>query len=45
MLSGALSSLAPPAALRMFGTERADLRCVEVIQGPGAVHLCYEVVR
>lgn len=29
----------------LFGTERADLRCVEVIQGPGAVHLRYEVVR
>ncbi|HEX7164980.1 MAG TPA: dihydrofolate reductase family protein [Trebonia sp.] len=31
--------------LPLFGTERADLRCVEVIQGPGAVHLRYEVVR
>ena len=29
----------------LFGTERADLRCVEVIQGSGAVHLRYEVVR
>jgi dihydrofolate reductase len=29
----------------LFGTERADLRCIEVIQGPGAVHLRYEVVR
>jgi dihydrofolate reductase len=29
----------------LFGTERADLRCVEVIQGPGAVHLRYEVAR
>jgi dihydrofolate reductase len=29
----------------LFGTERANLRCVEVIQGSGAVHLRYEVVR
>ncbi len=29
----------------LFGTERADLRSVEVIQGSGAVHLRYEVVR
>jgi dihydrofolate reductase len=29
----------------LFGTERANLRCVEVIRGPGAVHLRYEVVR
>jgi dihydrofolate reductase len=29
----------------LFGTERADLRCVEVVQGPGTVHLRYEVVR
>jgi dihydrofolate reductase len=29
--------------VRLFGTERADLRCVESIQGEGAVHLRYEV--
>ena len=29
----------------LFGTERANLRCMEVIQGSGAVHLRYEVVR
>jgi dihydrofolate reductase len=29
----------------LFGTERANLRCVEVIQGSGAVHLRYEVAR
>ena len=27
----------------LFGTGRADLRCIEVIQGEGAVHLRYEV--
>lgn len=27
----------------LFGTARADLRCVETVQGEGAVHLRYEV--
>jgi dihydrofolate reductase len=27
----------------LFGAERADLRCVEVISGEGALHLRYEV--
>ena len=29
--------------VRLFGTDEVDLRCVEVIQGEGAVHLRYEV--
>jgi dihydrofolate reductase len=29
--------------IRLFGAGRADLRCVETIQGEGAVHLRYEV--
>jgi dihydrofolate reductase len=29
--------------LRLFGAARADLRCTEVIQGEGAVHLSYQV--
>ncbi len=29
--------------LRLFDTARADLHCVETIQGEGAVHLRYEV--
>jgi dihydrofolate reductase len=29
--------------LRLFGTARAGLRCTEVIQGEGALHLRYEV--
>ena len=31
--------------LRLFDTARADLRCTEVIQGEGALHLRYEVRR
>ena len=27
----------------LFGAARANLRCVETVQGPGAVHLRYEV--
>ena len=27
----------------LFGTSRADLHCIETIQGEGAVHLRYEV--
>ena len=29
--------------VRLFGTAQVDLRCVETIQGEGAVHLRYEV--
>jgi dihydrofolate reductase len=29
--------------MRLFGTARADLRCIEAIQGEGAVHLRYQV--
>jgi hypothetical protein len=29
--------------VRLFGAAQADLRCVETIQGEGAVHLRYEV--
>src|SRR5215472_10270573 len=29
--------------VRLFGSEQADLRCVEVISGEGALHLRYEV--
>jgi dihydrofolate reductase len=29
--------------MRLFGGGRADLRCIETIQGEGAVHLRYEV--
>ncbi len=29
--------------IRLFGTARADLRCIETIHGEGAVHLRYEV--
>jgi dihydrofolate reductase len=29
--------------IRLFGTGQLDLRCVETIQGEGAVHLRYEV--
>ena len=29
--------------LRLFDTARADLRCTEVIQGEGALHLRYEI--
>jgi dihydrofolate reductase len=29
----------------LFGTERADLRCIEAIHGAGAVHLRYAVIR
>jgi dihydrofolate reductase len=29
--------------LRLFDAARADLRCTEVIQGEGALHLSYEV--
>jgi len=29
--------------IRLFGAARADLRCTEVIQGEGAVHLRYEI--
>jgi dihydrofolate reductase len=28
--------------MRLFGTAQADLRCIEVIHGEGAVHLRYE---
>ena len=31
--------------LRLFDTARADLRCTEVIQGEGALHLRYDVRR
>jgi dihydrofolate reductase len=29
--------------VRLFGSARADLRCVETVEGEGAVHLRYEV--
>jgi len=29
--------------VRLFGTGQVDLRCVETIQGEGAVHLRYKV--
>jgi len=29
--------------VRLFGPAQADLRCIEAIQGEGAVHLRYEV--
>jgi dihydrofolate reductase len=29
--------------LPLFGAARADLRCVDTVQGEGAVHLRYEV--
>jgi len=29
--------------IRLFGDAMVDLRCVETIQGEGAVHLRYEV--
>jgi len=28
--------------MRLFGTEQADLRCIEAVQGEGALHLRYE---
>jgi dihydrofolate reductase len=31
------------SGLRLFETSRADLRCVETVQGEGAIHLRYEV--
>ena len=31
--------------LRLFDTARADLRCTEVIQGEGALHLRYDIRR
>jgi dihydrofolate reductase len=29
--------------VRLFGAAQADLRCIEAIQGEGAVHLRYQV--
>jgi dihydrofolate reductase len=29
--------------VRLFGAAQADLRCIETIQGDGAVHLRYQV--
>jgi len=35
----------PNRGVRLFDTDEVDLRCVETIQGEGAVHLRYEVRR